>query len=302
MAIPTKSFEDIYEKYSAAIKWMLDIGVTIGPGRTSHYEKIVGYWKDSYKTASVEEGKEAFPDFLSSMFEVHDFIDVYEAFQKIPPNQLTSIVQKLNKAVNGPINAVEETPKSTTARNYLFEAVVAAKANNPNNGIKTILEAKSDTGININGKKIWVECKRISTSDNIESNARKASSQLEVILKKQVGSGHRGIVALDVSKIVNPRDEIFVSNNDSDLLESIDRLMDNFIKEYSSIWQRIYIRRSKKIIGTIIRFAFMSSSEARNILVHTSQWGLNPRLEISGSDEHIQRLLVSSLKESNNEN
>lgn len=57
MAIPTESYENLFEKYSDALKWMIDIGVKIGPGRTSHYEKIVGYWKDSYRTATPEEGK-----------------------------------------------------------------------------------------------------------------------------------------------------------------------------------------------------------------------------------------------------
>jgi hypothetical protein len=295
MAIPTESYEAVFEQYSAAIQWIEDIGVKIGPGRTSHYKKIVGYWKNSYKTASADEGKKIFPDFVSSMFEIHDFVTIYKTFKKVSPDQLTSIVNKLQKAVNGPINAAEETPKSTTARNFLFEATVAARANRPNNGVKAILDAESDTGISIEGKKIWVECKRIMTADNIESNARKASSQLEVILKKQVGSGHRGIVALDVSKIFNPGDKIFVSGSDSELLKSIDRMMDQFIKEYSPIWQRVYRRRNRKIIGTIVRFAFMSSSEARNILVYTSQWAMNPRLNTSESDNHIQRNLVSTL-------
>lgn len=231
------------------------------------------------------------------MFEIRDFIDIYLAFQNVPPNQLTAIVEKLQKAVNGPINAADENPTSTTARNFLFEAVVAAKANRPSKGIQAMLDLESDTGISINGNRIWVECKRITTIDKIESNVRKASSQLESILKKQVGSGHRGIVALDVSKIFNSGDKIFVSNNDSELVDSIDHFMDKFINEYSSIWERVYARRNRKIIGTFIRFAFMSSSEARNILVHTSQWAMNPRIGISGNDIDIQRLLVSSLRD-----
>ncbi|MFC1890095.1 hypothetical protein ACFL4G_10100 [Thermodesulfobacteriota bacterium] len=296
MAIPTESYEAVFQQYSAAIKWIEHIGVRIGPGRTSHYEKIVEYWKDSYKTASADEVKKIFPDFVSSMFEIHDFMDIYKAFKNVSLDQLTPIVAKLQKAVNGPINTAEETPQSTTARNFLFEAAVAARANRPGNGVNAILDAESDTGISIDGKKLWVECKRITTAHNIERNARKASSQLEAILKKQVGSGHRGIVALDVSKIVNPGDKIFVSGSDSELLNSVDRKMDQFIKEYSPIWQRVYTRRHKKIIGTIVRFAFMSSSEARNILVHTSQWAMNPRLGIPESDNHIQKYLVSTLE------
>lgn len=295
MNIPTESFEAISEQYSAATAWMKGIGVKIGPGRTSHYEKIVGYWKDAHKTATAEEGKKIFPDFVSSMFEIYDFVSIYKAFNEVPNNQLTQLTQKLQKAVNGPINAVEETPDSTTARNFLFEATVAARANRPDKGITAILDAKSDTGISIDGKKIWVECKRITSTSKIESNARSASSQLEDILKNQVGSGHRGIVALDVSKILNSGDKIFVSENDSALLNSVDRIMDKFMTEFSPLWEKVYLRRNRKIIGTIVRFAFMSSSEARNILVHTQQWAVNPRHGMSASDNEIQKRLVSSL-------
>lgn len=274
---------------------MKGIGVKIGPGRTSHYEKIVGYWKDAHKTATAEEGKKIFPDFVSSMFEIYDFVSIYKAFKEVPNDQLTLLTQKLQKAVNGPVNAAEETPDSTTARNFLFEATVAARANRPDKGIATMLDAKTDTGISLDGKKIWVECKRITSTSKIESNARGASSQLEDILKKQVGSGHRGIVALDVSKILNSGDKIFVSDNDSALLSSVDQMMDKFITKFSPLWEKVYLRRSRKIIGTIVRFAFMSSSEARNILVHTQQWAVNPRHGMSASDDEIQRRLVSSL-------
>lgn len=295
MPIPTETYEAIFEQYAAAMKWMTGLGVRLGPGRTAYYEKIIGYWKDAYKTATAEEGKDIFPDFVSSMFEVFDFVSVYKAFQGVPAHQLTSVVEKLQKGVNGPINAADETSDSTAARNFLFEAALAAKAQRPDKGIEAILDAKSDTGIRLNGKKIWVECKRVTNIDRIESNARKASHQLETILAGQVGSGHRGIVALDFSKILNKGDKIFVTRNNGELLASVDRIMDRFIEEHSHIWHRVYERRDKKIIGTIIRFSFMASSEAGNLLVHTTQWAVNPRLGVATSDEQIQRQIVAAL-------
>ena len=295
MSIPTETYEAIFAQYSAAMRWMEGLGIKLSPGRTSHYEKVVGHWKDAYKTATADEGRQLFPDFVSSMFEVFDFVSIYKAFGGVPAHQLTSVVQKLQKGVNGPINAADETPDSTAARNFLFEATVAAKAHRPEKGTKAILDARSDTGISLNGKKLWVECKRVTTVNKIESNARKASSQLETILAGEVGFGHRGIVAMDVSKILNRGDKIFVTRNDNELLASVDRIMDQFIQEHSHIWQRIYERRQKKIIGTIIRFSFMATSEARNLLVHAAQWGMNPRLGISTSDEQIQRQLVATL-------
>jgi hypothetical protein len=71
--------------------------------------------------------------------------------------------------------------------------------------------------------------------------------------------------------------------------------MDRFINESSHVWERVYERRHRKIIGTIIRFSFMASSESRNLLVHASQWAMNPRVGITTSDEQIQRQLVAAL-------
>lgn len=295
MPIPTETYEATFEQYSAAMKWMAGLGIKLSLGRTSHYEKVVGHWKSSYKTATADEGRRIFSDFVSSMFEVFDFVSIYKAFEGVPAQQLASVVQKLQKGVNGPVNAADETPDSTAARNFLFEAVVAAKAHRPDQGIEAILDAPSDTGISLNGKKLWVECKRVTTVDRIESNARKASKQLETILVGAVGSGHRGIVALDVSKILNRGDHIFVTRNDNELADSVNSIMDQFIKEHSHIWERVYEKRDKKIVGTIIRFSFMASSEARNILVHASQWAVNPRLGVATSDEQIQRQLVAAL-------
>ncbi|MBK7490695.1 MAG: hypothetical protein KBF68_01160 [Nitrosomonas sp.] len=295
LSIPTETYQTVFEQYMATMNWMAELGIKLKPGRTSHYEKIIEHWKDTYKTATTNERQQIFPDFVSSMFEISDFVSIYKAFGSIPVHQLTSVIEKLQKGVNGPINAADETPKSTDARNFLFEAVVAAKAHRPNKGIEAILNARSDTGISLNGKKIWVECKRVTTVNKIESNVRVASSQLESILAGEIGSGHRGIVALDVSKILNQGDQIFVTRNDSELLASVDRIMDRFIEEHSHIWQQVYKRRHKKIIGTIIKFSFMASSETKNLLVYASQWAMNPRLGVAPSDEQIQRQLVAAL-------
>jgi hypothetical protein len=72
--------------------------------------------------------------------------------------------------------------------------------------------------------------------------------------------------------------------------------MDDFISQYSFIWQKIYTKKSKKILGTVVRFSFMSTSEARNLLVHASQWGLNPRLGIKDSEKLLLQNLVTNIR------
>jgi hypothetical protein len=152
MSIPTESYEAIYKQYAAAILWMSGLGIKITSGRTSHYERILRHWKEAYKTAPADEVVEIFPDFVSSMFEIFDFVRIYNALHGTPANQLEFVIEKLQKGVNGPIHAVEETAESTTARNFLFEATVTALAHRPDQGVEAILDAKSDTGIRINGR------------------------------------------------------------------------------------------------------------------------------------------------------
>lgn len=295
MSIPIENYQAIFEQYSAALRWMEGLGIKLNPGRTLNYEKIIGHWKDAYQTATADEGQQIFPDFVSSMFEVFEFVNIHKAFQGLPTERLTSIVEKLQKGVNGPINGVSETAESSVARNFLFEAAVAAKAHRPDRGVEAILDARSDTGISLGGYKIWVECKRVTAVEKIESNVRKASSQLERILENEGGADCRGIVALDISKILNRGDKIFVASNDETLLASVNHLMGQFVKARAPIWERVYERRNKKIIGTIIRFSFMATSEARNLMVHTSQWAINPRLDIAKRDFQILRQLVAEL-------
>ena len=186
MAVPTESYEKIDQSYSDALAWMNYIGVKFSSGRTSHYAKVIKYWKSEYKSAAADTAKAAFPGFVSSMFEVHDFIEIWKAFSQTPTPELSQLVEKLQKGINGPIDASDETSNSTTARNFLFEAMVAARSHRPQIGVEAILNTNSDTGIKIDKKKLWIECKRPITTNKIEANVRKASSQLEAVIKKQM--------------------------------------------------------------------------------------------------------------------
>lgn len=156
MSIPTQSYDTLSNDYQKALSWMEELGVKISPGRTKHYAKIIDYWKSEYKSASEQKRKDIFPDFVSSVYEISDFIDIYKSLHTESPEKLLHIADKLQKGVNGPINSAQETSRSTTARNYIFEALVAARCHAPFCFINSILDAKSDTGIEVGNKKIWV--------------------------------------------------------------------------------------------------------------------------------------------------
>jgi len=59
--IPSNSFSNIHQEYLAAMKWMTDLGIDLQVGRTSNFEKVIGYWKDAYLTASIEDSGSSVP-------------------------------------------------------------------------------------------------------------------------------------------------------------------------------------------------------------------------------------------------
>ncbi|GAD22057.1 hypothetical protein [Acidovorax sp. MR-S7] len=279
------------------MKWMASLGIDLQMGRTSNYEKVIGYWKDAYLTASIEEANQAFPDFVSSLLEIIEFTRIHQALQDVPQLQLKSVIEKLKKAVNGPVNAANETPKSTAARNFLFEASVAAMVHRPDRSVEAILNARSDTGIKIEGRKIWVECKRVTTEQALEGNLRKACSQLQETFKTEIGSGHRGIVAMDVSKILNPKGDLLVAKDDADLTRTLARTLRHFADKHSGLWQRIYTEKSRKIIGTVFRLSCLGMTESKRMAVQCSQWAVSPRADATAADVQIQERLVEALSQ-----
>ncbi len=303
MKIETNTYNSIADNYNNAISWMKNIGVRISSGRTQHYLKVMNHWRDNYKSASDTLAKDIFPDFVSATAEIDSFIKIHQAFKDEPPGNLSSIKTKLQKGVNGPLNAEDEKPKTTEARNFIFEALVAAKFHNPEQNIFTILTASTDTAVMYEKKKIWIECKRVTSEKNLENNIRKASNQLDQQLSKKVGKkvhlGNKGLVALDFSKILHSGDHLLVKPNDAELLDSVGKITETFIAQHSGLWNKIFESKNKRIVGTLVHFSTMATSEERNLLVTVSDWGVNPKVSTSKYNNTLLRnfaTIVNNIK------
>ncbi|VAW14007.1 hypothetical protein MNBD_BACTEROID01-136 [hydrothermal vent metagenome] len=299
MKIETNTYDFIGENYENAISWMREIGVKISSGRTQNYLKVMNHWRRNYKSSSDKIAKDIFPDFVNSTSEIDSFIKIYKAFKNVPTENLSLIKAKLQKGVNGPLNAEDEKPKTSEARNFIFEALVAAKFHNPKQNLSTILSTSSDTAIKFENKNIFIECKRVTSEKNLENNIRKASNQLDQHLSKKVGKklnlGNKGLVALDFSKILHSGDQLLVKPNDAELLDSVEKITKSFINKYTGLWNKIYETKNKRIIGTLVYFSTMATSEERNLLVNVSDWGVNPKISTSTYNNNLLKRIATIL-------
>jgi len=295
MKISSDSYEKLIEQYTNAYDWIMGMGLNVENGRLASYLKIITLLVNTYKTASEEELKNIYPDTVNAMYEIMAIISIHNALGSVPLNEISGIKSKFKKSITGPYKVASETHKSNSARNYLFELLVMARLHNPQREIYVDFMSVTDTGVKFLKKKYLIECKRLQSENKIEANIRDASKQLDKALKSKIGSNHRGLISIDISKIFNPEFKLLIKENDKELLNHINLIMDKFIKEYSHIWQNILKTKNKKIVGVLVRVSFMGVSEERNLLSSCVQWVLNPKIGISETDRISLKNMAETL-------
>ncbi|MGV8893598.1 MAG: hypothetical protein ACOH2K_11790 [Burkholderiaceae bacterium] len=284
MTISRQSNESLLTSYEEAMLWLVSVGVRVDTGRVQRYGAVLKAWVCCQSRDDFNAVRALFPKTASTINEVPAFIDLYQKFKHVPADQLSGIVKKLSRGVNGPEDSTDETPESSAARNHLFEAVIASKIHRPDQLMLAMLDAEADTGFSFDRRKVWVECKRVSSNAKLEKNTRKACNQLGAILRRKSGINNRGLIAIDISKLVNPSDDLYVTRNEAELEESTAVLMDKFIQDHSTVWQKVFPEKNQSILGALFRLSMIATSEQDNLLVHTTQWAVNPRNGLGTGD------------------
>ena len=105
--------------------------------------------------------------------------------------------------VNGPMWLASETATSSNARERIFELVVAACLKAADFAPRFL--PPTDIVVDIAEATFFVECKRIASESGLRGNLRKDSRQLKTRFEEQHDERRYGIIAIEVSKAINPR-------------------------------------------------------------------------------------------------
>jgi len=146
-------------------------------------------------------------EMLSTMTESIELVETIPALRRlgvvIPKNLL-------RRAFSGPADMSLEDRTSNEARNAMFELSVAAMA--ARRGLTPMLSSTNpDVSFEFGGRLVKIECKRVLSVNRIMERLNEGTKQL----KKSVRSATSdiGIVAISLSKLVNPGDRFLVSGS-----------------------------------------------------------------------------------------
>jgi hypothetical protein len=154
-------------------------------------------------------------EILSTMSESIELVETISALRQneaeIPPEILC-------RAFSGPLDAFHEDCTSNQARNAMFELSMAAMA--ARQGLKPRLSiANPDVSFVFGARRVKLECKRVLSESKIMDRLSEGIKQLA----KTIDADAReiGLVAISLSRILNPGDRFLVSESPYDALSTL---------------------------------------------------------------------------------
>jgi hypothetical protein len=204
----TETFGALAARLEGTLTELKAQGVPIANTRIDRYRGHLSHLTTLSKSSVLQREWLTLPDdarvartrkALSILYELLEVDAVYRDWN---PSQRAELADALRKIVRGPDGYDEERPGSTFPRDSLFELQIArtfAAA-----GFALVHIPPADLAIDVSGKRVVVECKRPQTESGILRKLHAGFKQVRKRAMEQQGSRVRGIVALDLSKAINP--------------------------------------------------------------------------------------------------
>ena len=230
------SFVEILDCLEGLDAWLQNIGIKPKNDRIHQAIRIVSELNDKWKASKREGhalppgdyGKERF-----ALIEALEWGDILKAFDKEPAKK---IKPKIERALGGPSSIEDEYQKedssNTVGRNTQFELALAAEWRL--RGLQVDI-GEPDCTLNLEGATFFMECKRPFREHSIRANVRGAGSQLRNKLDGNLRAA--GIIAISVSRILNPGTRIFWTPTEEESHHLGDRA-ESMMHENEQCWRR----------------------------------------------------------------
>ncbi len=231
-----KTIESFTQKLIDAnqlIKYLESKGLRITNTRLGEYVKFY----ERFLSNSCSD-KEIQDNLLFVMREMDEWIWIYRGLMKKEPE---GFIDLLKEALGGPAFAKDESD-NTRPRNIQLELRVGSYFLQSEFGV-TFSEL-SDLIVYVDGYPVFVECKRLNSPRQVIKRAKESVRQLKCRYKVAKAPSY-GLVVLDVSRVIHPKQGIATGLNEFVARDGIRAQLKSFDKEYDT--SRVFAKDKKLI-------------------------------------------------------
>jgi hypothetical protein len=240
-----KRLDALYERLKAA-------GFRVQGTRLDLYRKTF-YTIDKFITENREQELNTKVGIATLVNDLHESHELLEACDEFPDLTQAGLRDRLKKALNGPRELEKETPEKGEPRNFLFELVMASLLKRA--GFAIDLDRTEDVFFQLAGRPVFMECKRIHSLPRLEKRIEDATLQIRERCDGTHASEARGIIAIDVSRLLNPGDGFFEASTSQDLFFGCTIFFENFL---AMQWPRLQDlsrrlqRKERRVLGLYV--------------------------------------------------
>jgi hypothetical protein len=229
MGFSTISYEALEHDLSGALQWLRSSGIRYEAGRFGHYKRSLKELLNSDRTPQPARSH-----VVTALYEIHDLIHIH---QYLRGQSHHSLFARLKKFTTGPNTYTDERKSSNAARNFGFELVVLAWLAAAR--IQLNLDVDADAAATIDNRTVIFECKRPQSRKSLESNFKEACSKLRERYQTAPRVGYRGVVALDLTKLLNEDFRTYQFRSAEHVMDQLSQLCWDFMYGHDYLWQSV---------------------------------------------------------------
>ena len=268
---------EIAENYDAALNWVAAFGFAIDRGRHGDYRRTVATLLRHFP----EKGWGDFTDkghrerVCTALLESRELVSVYKGLSGLDES---ASVGNLIHYVKGPSLPTDEqaSTSSNRARNIGFELYLNALFAYA--GLRPEYGTNADLSFTIEELRIFVEAKRPLSEPSVSTSLRTAIRQLSARLQVYEQTDRAGIIALDLSKVINPENRVMLVRDEGHL-HSLMYAEDKV--QMARLFETVTKNLKHGIVGMLLHYRLLAQFESSGSL-NTIKWiGWVPFMEES---------------------
>lgn len=253
--------------YEAAMSWVAAIGFPVERGRLAKYHQIIAELLKNFETdgwGNLDDSMHR-ERVCTALLEIRELVSIYRGLASLNEPDATKGLQHY---VKGPFSPVSElaSNSSNRARNFGFELYLNALFAFA--GFRPTYASNADLAFTHRGQTFFVEAKRPTNQYTAARLINDANKQLSRRLKQLHNHHARGLIALDLTKVINPESKVMPVFGEDHLYGLMYNEDKRQIDDLRSHWHR---SRHTRTIGVLLHYRMLTNFVETGAL-NTLKW------------------------------
>ncbi|HHX8522784.1 TPA: hypothetical protein ACVO3F_004367 [Vibrio diabolicus] len=233
--------KQVEEAYTEACEWISGFGVPYQKTRFGTYEKDL---EEFLKGVGPKDAKESVTVFMNAHKEANELVRIMNVYKSFDAEEILEPIKKMTSG-----QRFRNATTKDQSRDFAFELGVASRFIKA--GYAVDLRGISDLVVDIDGTRLYVECKRMKSFKQLGKRVQEANKQIKTRLSTDRSSKSRGMIALNVTDIVMEDDTPIIVPKIEDYQQASAQTLKSFVMANK---ETLANKRVNKCLGVLTEF------------------------------------------------